>query len=495
MVIEKPDPTEKQIKEPEDHENVTSISTVPPASTAGKLFILPKFLTHLSPIALILLITLVGMSLYELLAHIISSKSNSLQGHLSNIFFASAIAASAGYFVFHRNRQHRYKSKKERYLRHQLEISLEEGKQAEATIQMLSSAVEQSPNSVIITNRDRIIEYVNSSFTRNTGYARSEVIGKSPSIIKSGGTPLSIYKSMLRTINAGKTWRGELKTRNKAGSLCWCQVTISPIKNKQGKTIKFLGIHTDITARHQAEQQAREHQAALAHMDRVCTVGEMATGLAHELNQPLTAIYAYAQACQRMLESGRQDSEKFAKAIEQTARRAEQAGSIVRHFRNFTQKKEITKRPIELNKLIREAITYLPPASSKITPIALDLLDEPLRIMADQVQIEQVIINLVRNSLDAIKPQNTGKITLVTRRINPTTIEVRVEDTGIGITEKEAENIFDAFYTSKQRGTGMGLVITRTIIEDHGGKLWLEESSKGGSVFAFTLPELNGRTS
>jgi two-component system sensor kinase FixL len=265
--------------------------------------------------------------------------------------------------------------------------------------------------------------------------------------------------------------------------------------DEEGKVEYIVSNGIDITDRRQAEEQARQHQAELTHMDRINLMGEMATGLAHELTQPLTSIYAYSQACLRMLKAGQAKSEKFANAIEQSAQRAEQAGKIIRRLRQFVRKQVIRKSWLSLHHLIEEAIAFIKvEADESGVTTCLDLEEDLPPLFVDPVQIEQVMLNLMRNSIEAMAGAGCEErtLTVAAATIDSSSVQVTVMDTGPGLNEDQSKPIFDAFFTTKKNGMGMGLAISRSIIEAHGGRLWAKSGHDKGACFHFNLPIAKG---
>jgi two-component system sensor kinase FixL len=268
--------------------------------------------------------------------------------------------------------------------------------------------------------------------------------------------------------------------------------------DEEGKVEYIVSNGIDVTDRRQAEERARQHQAELAHMDRINLMGEMATELAHELTQPLTSIYAYSQACLRMLKAGQEKSEKFANAIEQSAQRAEQAGKIIRRLRQFVRKQVIRKSWLSLHQLIEEAFAFIKvEADENGVTTCLDLEEDLPPLFVDPVQIEQVMLNLMRNSIEAMAGADCEEqiMTVAAATIDSSSVQVTVVDTGPGLNEDQSKPIFDAFFTNKKNGMGMGLAISRSIIEAHGGRLWADSGHDKGASFHFNLPIAKGAAS
>jgi PAS domain S-box-containing protein len=247
----------------------------------------------------------------------------------------------------------------------------------------------------------------------------------------------------------------------------------------------------DVTERRRAEERARQRQAELAHVARLNMMGEMATTLAHELNQPLGAVATYTEACRLILRSGPEDTAQLVRALDQIARQAQRASEIVRRVREFVRKTDQGRTKIDLNGLVRDAVA-LTAEDAREHGIAIELLltrDLPL-IVADRVQIEQVLLNLLRNSVEAMSTARAGgrRLTVSTAREAAERVVVTVQDNGPGLRAGAERRIFEPFYTTKSDGMGMGLSISRSIVEEHAGRLWVERDRGLGVTFHFDLP-------
>jgi PAS domain S-box-containing protein len=242
----------------------------------------------------------------------------------------------------------------------------------------------------------------------------------------------------------------------------------------------------DITTRKRAEEAARQHQAALTHVLRLGTMGEMAAGLAHEINQPLGAIANYAQGCSRRLRAGG-DPAELLRAVDQIAAEAIRAGEIIRRLRGLIRKEEPCRDWTDLHQIAANALSLLE-AETRHHGIVAGVAGEHPRVYADPIQIEQVLLNLLRNGVEAMADRANGRRELAVRfSATGETIEVAVSDTGHGL-PAAAQRVFDPFFSTKPGGLGMGLSISRTIIEAHGGRLWATANPDGGTTFRFTLP-------
>ncbi|MFZ0789751.1 MAG: PhnD/SsuA/transferrin family substrate-binding protein [Chromatiaceae bacterium] len=264
----------------------------------------------------------------------------------------------------------------------------------------------------------------------------------------------------------------------------------NPIRDERGATVGTVVVFRDVTERKQAEDQVRQHQSDLAHVARLSTLGEMASGIAHELNQPLTAIATNARACVRMLESGRNSSEQCSDVMERIAAQAERAGEVIRQIRYFVRKEPPVIRPTLL-RLMLDTVTGLVRPETQRARVEL-VIDQPPRevwVMAQEIQIEQVLLNLARNAIEAMANlPGLRRLTLSARPVQDGHIELAVTDTGPGLTPEIRERVFEPFVTTKSQGMGLGLSISAGIVEAHGSELSVQSEPGAGACFRFTLP-------
>ena len=275
------------------------------------------------------------------------------------------------------------------------------------------------------------------------------------------------------------------------GSERWIRDRAFPIRNENGDIYRIVGLGEDITDRRTAQELARQRQAELAHVSRLSHLGEMATGLAHELNQPLAAIASYMQGCLRRLESDSFNREELLDAIQQTAAQAERAADIIKWVRAFVRKGEHRRKATDLNELVREVAQILErELATGGVSLRLELAADLPYVDVDHVQIQQVILNLMRNGMEATAATGRARHT-ITVRTSPTdgpAVELAVQDTGDGVRQEVMDRLFEPFVTSKEQGMGMGLSISRSIVDAHGGRLWLAPNRDRGCTFLFTLP-------
>lgn len=258
-----------------------------------------------------------------------------------------------------------------------------------------------------------------------------------------------------------------------------------------GALQKYVGTIHDVTDRRRAEDEARVLQERLTHFSRLSTMGEMAAGLAHEINQPLSAIATYAQACQRLIRQPEPDIDDITAALQQINAQALRAGEVIRRLRNFVKNREVKREPVNCARLLDDLST-LAETDARLHNIRLRLdCHEPLpTVYADPIQLQQVILNLVRNAIDAMvdAPEDRREVVLMTRPSGDGEIEITVADHGTGLAPEATEHLFNPFFTTKAAGTGLGLAISRSIVRAHGGRLWHTPNDGCGVRFHFTLP-------
>lgn len=257
-----------------------------------------------------------------------------------------------------------------------------------------------------------------------------------------------------------------------------------------GKPMRLIGSMMDISERRRAEETAHVHRAELAHIARVSTMGEIATGLAHELNQPLAAIANYAASCTQAIAGRASDrDQKLLAWIDKIAANTHRAGEIIRRLRGFTRRSEPRRSTIEINDLIQEVIDLME-AETRLHNIRLRWeATEDTHANVDPIQIQQVLVNLLRNAYEAMAGNGPeGRQVTIAATPHGDTIEIAVEDLGEGIAAENRDRVFEAFFTSKPSGVGIGLAISRSIVEDHGGRLWVTPNPTQGVTFRFILP-------
>jgi signal transduction histidine kinase len=273
------------------------------------------------------------------------------------------------------------------------------------------------------------------------------------------------------------------------------KIVLEPLETKVQERTRELSnanikLQAEIAERKRAEEELQLRQAELAHVARQNIMGEMASGLAHEINQPLAAIVNYMKGCIRRLQSGPIPTPELLTVMERSAMQAERAGRIISRIRNFLRKEETSPVMVDINKIVRDAAEFIEPEARRhgIT-IRLELSKDALPALVDPIGIEQVILNLIHNGIEAMKSNKTGKpeVTIETSVVEGKYAEVAISDMGSGIPQDLVARVFDPFFSTKPDGLGMGLSICRSIIEAHDNKLWVEHNSHDGVTFRFRL--------
>lgn len=270
-----------------------------------------------------------------------------------------------------------------------------------------------------------------------------------------------------------------------------------PPRHLADLAISNAKLQKEINEREQAEERSRRHREELAHAARLKTMGEMASGLAHEINQPLTAIHSYAKSCLRLLKGDADKQAQVPFILEHVGKQAQRAASIVQHLRDFVSKNASHREATELSHVVQLAVRMMH-SEFKKHGINLEIETESdlPTINADAIQLEQVLINLMRNACEAMSGDSSKahQLKIVLDKPRTDFVRIAISDTGPGIEADSAKKIATPFFTTKTNGMGLGLAISRTIVEDHGGKLTHENNANGGASFLFTLA-IDGRPS
>ena len=348
-----------------------------------------------------------------------------------------------------------------------------ERRRAEKEIISLAKFPAESPSPVLRVNHLGVILYANPASTPLLEYWECELGQK---------LPLFWLNRLGEILQSSKDWETEVNCNNRFYSLLFTPINELDYVNIYGR---------DTTAVRQAERQSREHQQELVHVSRLSTMGELATGLAHELNQPLSAIVNFANGCVRRLKSDPQIRGDLLYAIGQIISQADRASEIIRRLRTLVTKQVPVRRVANMNNLVREVCYFAEFEAVKIgIEISQELCQDLPWVKVDIVQIEQVLLNLMRNSMDALLevPTEDRQLTIQTRNHRQGQVAVDVVDTGSGIMDKAESRLFEPFFSTKESGMGMGLVISKSIIESHQGEIHAEQLESHGTRFTILLP-------
>jgi PAS domain S-box-containing protein len=368
-------------------------------------------------------------------------------------------------------------------------------KQAEESVARLATAVEQSAETIVITDLLGRMLYVNPAFETNTGYTREEALGQNPRILKSGRHDAGHYRRMWEVLQRGEVWSGHFINRRKNGSLFEEEATISPVRDASGQVINYVAVKRDVTREKQLETQFHEAQKMEA-------IGRLAGGIAHDFNNILAGIFGYGYLLQ-------QDTMHNATAqedIAQILKAATRAKDLVQQILTFSRQREQNRRVITLDNVIKEALKFLRASISAEIKIELQLADDAPAVLADATQIYQVTLNLATNALDAMEGK-PGRLTVSLQSFHPDEVflqmhpefrpveyaRLTVGDTGRGMEDDTLERIYEPFFTTKPfgKGTGLGLAVVHGIVKSHEGIVTVESEVGRGTNFSLYFPAQN----
>ena len=368
-----------------------------------------------------------------------------------------------------------------------------ERKLAQAELTRLATAVNQTADSIVITDTAGNIEYVNPAFELVTGYTKEEALGKNPRFLKASVNNPSIYEDLWGTITRGDVWVGQLINKRKDGSLFNERATISAVRDEAGKIAHFIAVKKDMTHEYQLEDQLRQSQKMEA-------IGQLAGGVAHDFNNLLTAINGYSSlALQRL-----GDDHAVKPYLEEVKKAGERAANLTRQLLAFGRKQILQPIPLDLNSIVSDMNKMLRRLIGEDINLTAKLATNLKKIKADPGQIEQVLVNLVVNARDAM-PQG-GSLTIETASVEldreyarahvgtqaGNYVMLAVSDTGTGMSEETRARIFEPFFTTKEKGkgTGLGLSTVYGIVQQSGGSIWVYSELNCGTAFKVYLPQL-----
>jgi two-component system sensor histidine kinase DctS len=335
------------------------------------------------------------------------------------------------------------------------------------------------------------IVYVNPAFCKMVGYGEDVLLGTSPPYPYWDPDGLERHQRQHEAVLAGRAPMNGYETRfqHRDGRLVDVVVYTAPLIDATGKQRGWMSSVIDVTERKRIEALTREQEEKLQQTTRLTAMGEMASTLAHELNQPLMALSSYASAAKQLAMQPEQRSLLEA-TLDKIAEQAQRAAQVIRRVREFVRKRSPELEACELNGVIEDAIGLIEAdAAARGVRLTTALATEPVSIHADRILLEQVLINLIRNGMDACASLPADRrVVAVEVVLTPEQVEIRVVDNGCGIAPEQADHLFEAFHTTKPMGMGIGLSICRSIIENHRGKLGYAPNPAGGAIFHFSLP-------
>jgi two-component system sensor kinase FixL len=360
-------------------------------------------------------------------------------------------------------------------------------------LEEFQALLDAAVDGIVLIDHTGKVQAFNRAAERLFGYASAEIVGTNVSVLMPEPDRYDHDDHLARFVRTRVPHvigRGrEVEARRKDGSIFPVFLSVGVVEGTEPP--RFVGFIQDISFRRRAEHETYRLQERLTHVSRLATVGEMSAGIAHELNQPLTAVANYAQACDRLLGMPEPDIEEIRGALRQITAQAVRAGEIIRRLRALAKSDVMKRQPTDINLLVSELDDLIQlDAKAHDAQYRLELAPMLPSVSVDRAQIQQVILNLVRNALEAFSESSNGprEVTVRTQVLPEGDVEIAVCDSGPGVSPAIAPRLFDPFCTTKPHGTGLGLAISRTIVKSHQGALDYRPNAPSGACFTVRLP-------
>ena len=353
----------------------------------------------------------------------------------------------------------------------------------------LRAVIEGLPTMAFSFHADGSVDFLNPRWLEYAGLARdSRAAGERWAATIHPEDVDQHLKKWKTSLSTGVPFENEARHRSGSGEYRWFLVQVVPFRDQHGKIVRWYGTLTDIEDRKRAERERETLQADLAHVNRLSMMGELTASLSHEIRQPIAATMSNAAACLRWLKRSAPDLDEASEAAERIVRDGQRAGEIIERLRSLYLKSPPSRDLVDVKETITELLALMQPeARRRSVSIRLELASALQRITADRVQFQQVLMNLMLNAVEAMK-ESGGELTIRAQPDADGHLRVSVSDTGVGLPANAGEEIFKAFFTTKPQGSGMGLAISRSIVESHGGRLWATANDGPGATFHFSLP-------
>ena len=367
----------------------------------------------------------------------------------------------------------------------ELQQSIAEIKESERRLRTLTEAI---PQQIWSAGVDGDIDHCNQHLLEYAG--AEELNGDKLFLLLHPEDEGMFREAWEHSRRSGEKLEGEWRVRNATGVYRWFLIRSEPQKGVDGRIERWYGTHIDTEERRRAEQALIQAQMELSDLSHRLGMGELAASIAHELNQPLMAVTANAYACREWLRASPANIERASTTAEKLVQESRRASDVVARVRALFRDEADSRGSVDLNSLIQDLVRLIhDDAIRRKVTIHVELDPNLPAISADPVQIQQVLLNLVTNGMDAMMAVPARReLTISSRSKGTAEVHVLVQDCGVGVNPEMAQRIFDPFFTTKEHGIGMGLAISRTIIEAHDGKLWVAPGNSGGSSFQFTIP-------
>ena len=359
----------------------------------------------------------------------------------------------------------------------------------------LRAILDTAVDAIVTIEESGVIESVNPAAERAFGYSRDELIGRNVSMLMPSPYREEHDRHIERYLRTGKARivgiGREVEAQRKDGTVFPADLAVSEVR-LPGRRL-FTGIIRDLTERREMEERARLRLESAAHTARMLELGEMCSGIVHEVNQPLTAIVSFAEACLRAVRGGRAEPALLEDTLGRVAGQGVHAAEIVSRLRGLVRKEESRRETFDLGEVIEETLQLVDHERRRRSIGVTVRCETGLPpVTADRVQIEQILLNLLRNAFHAVEGTGCPRVWMRTGRSGTGRVRLVVEDSGPGLTPEQCERVFDTFYTTKPNGLGVGLAISRSLAESHGGRLWAESEEGRGARFELELPRSPG---
>jgi len=372
----------------------------------------------------------------------------------------------------------------------QLQVEILERRLAEEVLSKQAGLLELAHDAIIVRGMDDDITYWNSGAEETYGWPRDKALGQTAQELLHSVYPSDLEDLKEEVVRHGR-WDGKIKQTRRDGVQIIVSSRWALQRDVAGKPIAMLQINTDITERETAAEALQASQDQLAHMARVTTMGELAASIAHEVNQPLTAVVANGNACLRWLALEEPNLDEAREAVVRIVSEGKRAADVIQRIRTLLKKDAPAISRLDMNDVIREVLVLTNhEILKKRVSVRTEMTVGLPAITGDRVQLQQVFLNLVMNALDATAAavENSREIVVTSEEIEPNEVMVAVCDSGVGVDPDKVDELFQPFFTTKPNGMGMGLSISRSIVEAHGGRLWAVRNKGAGSTFKFSVP-------
>jgi len=336
------------------------------------------------------------------------------------------------------------------------------------------------------------MDYCNGRLLAYTGFAAEEVKGDGWKKLLHPDDVDQAGQAWMTCIRTGTPYRLQVRIMHaRDGTYRWCVTNALPLVDAEGRIVKWHGTVVDMHDWKKAQEELRDTQAELARVMRVMTMGQLTASIAHEVNQPLSGIVTNASTCLRMLDANPPNVEGARETARRTIRDGNRASGVITRLRTLYSKKELIPQPMDLNEATREVISSsLTELQRNSVVLRQELAEDLPLVMGDRIQIQQVILNLIRNGSDAMSTvaDRPRELLIKTESDAGAGVRLSVKDSGVGFDPQTEEKLFEAFYTTKSDGMGIGLSVSRSIMESHRGRLWAVRNEGPGATFLFSIP-------